>query len=169
MPMWWAIALVSASADLSGQGLALPAEEGAVEGAWSDPPSGLAVEESPAEEDWSKGPICNWAQDILVAQCNSQHPDTPTGCAAGRIEGQPFSGQPTTADILCLTANQPFVHFGYPICQTAVKSGGTVEASFECQWLIQPAGYAAIGAAALIFGLGCYACVCRRFCRPRRE
>ena len=79
--MWWAFALWRASAEFSGQGLALPLEE-----------SLTLPEES--EDAWANGPVCSWAQEILVKQCNSQHPDTPTGCAAGIIEGKPSAEHP---------------------------------------------------------------------------
>merc|ERR1719359_1910992 len=68
--------------------------------------------------------ICSWAQEYLVHECNQEYPDSQTGCAAGTILGTPFSGTPTTESMFCLTANQPFVHFGFPICETTFESGG---------------------------------------------
>jgi hypothetical protein len=123
---------------------------------------------SEAEEtsDVSFDPICSWAQGLLKLGCDDQYPDHSTGCAMGVVTGKPFT-KDMKSQVYCLTNNQPFLHFGNPQCSYNSDSQGSLTVTFNCQWLVQPAGIGAI-IASMLFCCGCLVCVCRR-CGGRQQ
>jgi hypothetical protein len=124
-----------------------------------------AVEDADASvKNWD--PICSWAQAFLTAGCNEQYPDHSTGCAMGTVTGKPFT-KDMQSTVYCLPNNQPFLHYGNPQCSYNSDSQGHMTVSFNCEWLVQPAGIAAI-VGSILLCCGCIACVCRG-CSGRRR